>query len=433
MSETRQRRQRGVGLPSSRIGYAYHREWFAETQRRVAMGEPFAIIAAEAPVEILRAMDIPFVTVQWWSSIVSAKRKAPEYLAELRSRGLPDDQDQYFALGLASAFDHDPESAPWGGLPRPTIIIGDPRDDNQHKIYELWARETGAIYYPFERAIQSGGPDAWWELGPRRWHELIDPLLLDLHVEETKELIRVLEGATGRRFDMDRLREVLDLVNETEEWFLKARDLVSTTHPAPIGVSDTFTSVMMPQWHRGTPWGRDAAKMFHDEIANRIASGGMACPNEQIRLAWLGQGLWFNVDFYESFMADYGAVFVWSMYLGYAADAYLRYGDTDPIRTLSSRYTVFTQYMSMEPWPSGWFVKEAQLAGIDGAIVLGQAWPFLDDAFARARIPLLRLDVHQVDNRRWSEEQVMAEMRRFIERLPGSNRAEAAQGSPATP
>ncbi|RYY43975.1 MAG: 2-hydroxyacyl-CoA dehydratase [Sphingomonadales bacterium] len=409
---------RGVNLPSGKIGYAYHRQWFADTQARVAAGEPFALVAAEAPLEILRAMDIPFVTVQWWSSIVSAKRKAPQYLEELRKRDLPDDQDQYFALGLASTFDTDPESAPWGGLPRPSIIIGDPRDDNQHKIYELWARETGAIYYPFERAIQDGGPDAWWELGPRRWDELIDPALLDLHVEESKGLIRLLEQTTGKRFCETRFREVLDLVNETEEWFVRARDLVSTTRPAPIGVSDTFTSVMMPQWHRGTVWARDAAKMFHDEVAARVAAGDAACPDEKLRLAWLGQGLWFNVDFYESFMDSHKAVFVWSMYLGYAADAYLRYGDEDPLRTLSARYAVFTQYMSMEPWPSGWFVKEAKLAGIDGVVVLGQAWPFLDDAFADAGIPLLRLDVHQVDNRKWSEERVQGAVRSFLDTLP---------------
>jgi hypothetical protein len=410
-------KSRGVGLESARLGYAYHRQWFADTQARVAAGEPFALIAAEAPLEILRALDIPFVTVQWWSSIVSAKRKAPQYLEELRRRGLPDDQDQYFSLGLASAYDTDSESAPWGGLPRPSIIIGDPRDDNQHKIYELWARETGAIYYPFERAILTGGPDAWWELGPRRWDDLIEPALLDLHVEESRGLIRLLEQTTGRRWSETRFREVLDLVNETEEWFARTRDLVSLTKPAPIGVSDTFTSVMMPQWHRGTPWARDMARMFHDEVKARVDAREAACPNERLRLAWLGQGLWFNVDFYERFMADYGAVFVWSMYLGYAADAYLRYGDEDPLRTLSARYAAFTQYMSMEPWPSGWFVKEAQRAGIDGVIVLGGAWPFLDEAFDRAGIPLLRIDVHQVDSRRWDEERVMQTVRQFIEMI----------------
>ncbi|HWW63479.1 MAG TPA: 2-hydroxyacyl-CoA dehydratase family protein [Sphingomonadaceae bacterium] len=412
---------RGVDLPSSRLGYQYHRQWFADTQVRVANGEPFALIAAEAPLEILRAMDIPFVTVQWWSSIVSAKRKAPEYFDALRARGLPDDQDQYFSLGLASAFETDPANAPWGGLPRPDIIIGDPRDDNQLKIYELWAEAYGCDLFTFERATQQGGPAEWWKYGPRDWDRLIEAPILDLHVAQTRELISRLEALTGRKLDLDRLQEVLDLVNETEEWFRAARDLVSGTRPAPIGVSDTFTSVMMPQWHRGTAWARDAAKMFYDEIAARVDAGLAAYPDERLRLAWLGQGLWFNVDFYERFMASHGAVFVWSMYLGYAADAYLRYGE-DPLRTLSARYAVFTQYMSMEPWPSGWFAKEAKLAGIDGAIVLGTAWPFLDDAFEKAGVPLLRLHVHQVDNRKWDEAGVRNQVGTFLDQISRPDR-----------
>lgn len=389
-------------------------------QAAVAAGEPFAIIAAEAPLEVLRAMDIPFVTVQWWSSLVSAKQKAPAYLNELRRRGWPDDQEQYFSLAFASCFDADPQSAPWGGLPVPSIIIGDPRDDNQGKIYELWARTCGADYFPFERAIQVGGPAQWWDFGPHRWADLIDPALLDLHVAETWRLIRTLERLTGRVFDIERLRQVLDLVNETEEHFRAARDLISNTRPAPVGVSDTFTSVMMPQWHRGTEWARDAAGLFRQEVEDRARAGLGACANERLRLAWLGQGLWFNVDFYEQFMADYGAVFVWSMYLGYAADAYLRYGDADPVRTLSSRYAVFTQYMSMEPWPSGWFVKEALQAGIDGVVILGDAWPFADEAFLRAGIPLLRLSVHQVDSRQWDEARVTEALRHFIETTLGA-------------
>ncbi|MHA6623529.1 2-hydroxyacyl-CoA dehydratase [Pseudonocardia sp. DLS-67] len=417
-------RRRGVGLPSAERAYRHHREWFRDTQRRVAAGEPFAVVSAEAPLEILRTMDIPFVTVQWWSSLISAKRKAPEYLEALRARGWPDDQEQYFSLGLASAFDTDPASAPWGGLPRPSVIIGDPRDDNHGKIYELWARECGAAYFPFERAILRDGPDEWWAMGPRRWEELIEPALLDLHVEESTGLIRFLEQTTGRPFRESEFLRVLTLVNETEEYFRRTRDLIARTRPAPVSISDTFTSVMMPQWHRGTVWARDAARGFHDEVAARVERGEAACADERIRLAWLGQGLWFNVDFYESFMRDHGAVFVWSMYLGYAADAYPRYWTDDPLRSLSARYAAFTQYMSMEPWPSGWFLKEVEAAGVDGVVVLGEAWPFADDVFRDAGVPLLRLDVHQVDSRGWDQGSVTEAMTRFLhdEVEPGTRR-----------
>lgn len=261
----------------------------------------------------------------------------------------------------------------------------------------------------------SEAPDRWWEMAPHRWAELIEPEVLDLHHEESKGLIRFLEQTTGKVFSESRFKAVLDLVNETETWFLKARDLLARTRPAPIAVSDTFTSVMMPQWHRGTPWARDMARMFYEEMVARVDAGAAAWPDEKIRLAWLGQGIWFNVDFYEAFQKDYGAVFVWSMYLGYAADAYIRYGEDDLLRTLSARYSIFTAYMAMEPWPSGWFVKEAKLSQCDGVVVLGDAWPFVDQAFEEAGIPLLRLKVHQVDSRQWDEARVTADMRTFIE------------------
>jgi benzoyl-CoA reductase/2-hydroxyglutaryl-CoA dehydratase subunit BcrC/BadD/HgdB len=254
----------------------------------------------------------------------------------------------------------------------------------------------------------------WWSLGPRRWDEMIDPAMLDLHVEESRGLIQYLEQTTGKRFCETRFKAVLDLVNETEEYFVKARDLIARTRPAPISISDTFTSVMMPQWHRGTVWARDAARQFYEEVRSRVDQGEAACPGERVRLAWLGAGLWFNVGFYEAFMERYGAVFVWSMYLGYAADAYIRYGDEDRLRTLSARYAAFTQYLSIEPWASGWYVKEAQLNQIDGVVMLGGAWPFLDAALAKAGIPLLRLSGHNVDSRQWNEAALSEALDAFI-------------------
>ncbi|HWW66239.1 MAG TPA: 2-hydroxyacyl-CoA dehydratase family protein [Sphingomonadaceae bacterium] len=408
------RKTRQSRITSSADAYLYHREWFQRVRERVSAGEPFAIVSAETPMEIFQAMDIPYVPVQWWSSIVSAKRKAPAYLNALRERGFPDDQEQYFSLGLASSYDRDPESAPWGGMPMPTMIVGDPREDNQGKIYELWAREYGAHYYPFERAIFNDAPDQWWELGRHRWDEMIDPAVLDLHVEESRGLIRFIEQVTGRRFCETRFKRVLDLVNEQEEYFTKARDLVARTVPSPITVTDTFTSVMMPQWHRGTEWARDKARAFYEEVEARVRNGEAACPAEKVRLAWFGTGLWFNVDFYDSFIASHDAVFVWSMYLGIAADGYARYGE-DPLRTLSARYAAFVQYLTMEPWPSAWYVKEAELHQIDGVVILGGAGPFTEAAFHKAGVPTLRIRGHNVDSRQWREEEIRAQVCRFIE------------------
>jgi hypothetical protein len=39
---------------------------------------------------------------------------------------------------------------------------------------------------------------------------------------------------------------------------------------------------------------------------------------------WVGRGLWSDMGFYQRWEDSHGAVFVWSMYLGLAADGYLR-------------------------------------------------------------------------------------------------------------
>ena len=140
---------------------------------------------------------------------------------------------------------------------------------------------------------------------------------------------------------------------------------------------------MLPQWHRGTQYAVDAARALHDEVAARAAAG--EGPRERVRLMWVGRGLWFNMGFYQHFEERYGAVFVWSMYLAVAADAYLRYGD-DPLRTLAARFAAFGDQINMPPWSSEWYLKEARHNRIDGVVhLVGDALPRRAVHHARAR------------------------------------------------
>ena len=59
------------------------------------------------------------------------------------------------------------------------------------------------------------------------------------------------------------------------------------------------------------------AARFRDEVAARVARGEAACPQERVRLMWVGAGLWHDTDFYAAFEDTHGAVFVWSMYLAF--------------------------------------------------------------------------------------------------------------------
>jgi hypothetical protein len=403
-------------LPSASAATAYQRQWFAGLHRRAAEGEPVALVNADAPQEILRALDIPYVVNQWWASVCSAKQKSARYLELLADRGYPADQEQYNTLALASTFDPEP---PWGGLPKISFVLAEVTGDALRKVFEVWEREHGATFLPFERTVSTHQDPHWWDRIEDDWETLIGRERVDLMTAELTGVIRHLETATGREFDEPRFRRVMALVNEQQGYNRAARDLIAATVPAPIGIADGIPSVMIPQWHRGTEWARDAARTFYEEVRERVDAGVAACPGERIRLMWVGTGLWFNMGFYQWFQDTYGAAFVWSMYLGIAADGYVRHGP-DPLRTLAGRFAAFPDMINAPPWASEWYAKEAVHNQIDGVVHLSsidrRGDYFVDRALESAGVPVLRITGDSADARGWDEETYRAAIGDFIER-----------------
>lgn len=373
---------------------AWQRDWFAEVRLKAAEG-PFAVVNADAPQEILRAMDIPYVVNQWWASIVAAKQRGRDYAALLRAADYPSDVESYSAQGLAAALDTDMESAPWGGLPKPDILALTAGSDAGAKLFEAWSRETEAELFVFSRSIEGRWnlPTDWWADLPERWDETLETERLDLLTAQLEASIPRLEAITGRKFDPARFVEVMNLVNEQEDYYRRTRDLIAATHPAPAGIVDTMPATMVPQWHRGSVWGRDAAKRFYEEVAARVEAGEAACPGERIRLMWVGRGLWSDMGFYQRWEESHGAVFVWSMYLGLAADGYLRSfeGEKDAMRALAARFVTMGDELRMPTWAGAWHVREAQTHGVHGAVAIDDADPFVLAALERAGVPVLRL------------------------------------------
>jgi hypothetical protein len=406
---------------------AHQRRWFDELRRRAAGGEPFALLGADAPHEIYRAMGIPYVVVQWWSSLIAAKQLAPAALGALRRAGLPDAVEQYNALGLGMQLLGEEVEQPWGGLPAPAVIQCALSGDGARKLYERWAAETGAVFLPLERSVEArlDLPVRWWEELAHRWDEVIDPARLDLLAAQLAELAAELGRLTGRRLSLDRLEAVLELANAQAECNRATRDLVARTVPAPVGAADTMTATMVPQWHRGSAEGLELARAFHDEVAARVAAGEAACPGERARLMWLGRGLWSSLGTYQAFERDRGAVFVWSMYLGLAADGYLRYVDgRDPLRALAARLVPMGEELRMPAWSAPWHLKEARLHQVDGVVSLGEDDHFSTELLAAEGIPVLSITADNVDRRTWSEAELAARIGRFVddEALPAAQR-----------
>ncbi len=411
---------------------AYQKQWFAGLKARVEQGEDFAYLNADVPMEVLRAMDIPFVVNQWWAAICGAKRMTRKYFGLLREAGYRDDLCSYCATAFAESLDPDDHKTgedgrplgPWGGLPHPTLAITRLTCDCQGKIFELFAGNHGADFYAMENTVARKAPLNWYDLAADNWEELYDTDRIDVAVEELKELIRFLEMKTGRMFDMNRLEEVMNLINEQEGWYKKTRDLIAACHPVPVTVVDTINAVMQAQWQRGTRWAADHAKSLYQEVRALADAGVAAVPGEKYRLMWIGRGIWHDFGFYQRFEEKYGAVFIWTMYLAMGADAYIRnHVDKDPLRALAARFIGMEDFLHMPPWNSSWYVQQARQNDIDGVVYMVpencmqavEGSYFIKKALEDAGVPVLTFNADPVDPRKWSAEAMTGLVDAFIQ------------------
>lgn len=411
---------------------AYQKQWFNRLKARVEQGEDFAYLNADVPMEVLRAMDIPFVVNQWWAAICGAKRMTRKYFGLLREAGYRDDLCSYCATAFAESLDPDDHKTgedgrplgPWGGLPHPTLAITRLTCDCQGKIFELFAGNHGADFYAMENTVARKAPLNWYDLAADNWEELYDTDRIDVAVEELKELIRFLEMKTGRMFDINRLEEVMNLINEQEGWYKKTRDLIAACHPVPVTVVDTINAVMQAQWQRGTRWAADHAKSLYQEVRALADAGVAAVPGEKYRLMWIGRGIWHDFGFYQRFEEKYGAVFIWTMYLAMGADAYIRnHVDKDPLRALAARFIGMEDFLHMPPWNSSWYVQQARQNDIDGVVYMVpencmqavEGSYFIKKALEDAGVPVLTFNADPVDPRKWSAEAMTGLVDAFIQ------------------
>ncbi len=411
-------------LASTAEASAHQKEWFAQLRREVfERHQPYAIVQADMPFELFQVMGVPTVSNQWWAALVSAKRLAPRCFDELNARGFHDGLCHYCSLPLACTFAGDSVAAPWGGLPKPALISARLTCDCIQRVFEIWAQQLGTEFISIENPGAAELPPRWWELSRNQWEQLFEARRLDLTVNQFRVLIRALEGITGRRFELSALVSLMERVNRQEEYFDEARHWICAAPKTPVRITEQITNVMAAQWLRGTDWAVEHAKKFRDEIRTRVESGIAACPQEKLRLMWVGAGLWHDTDFYTSFESRYGAVFVWSMYLAFGPDGYIRYGLSDPLRALASRIVSMNEQLHNPPWANEWIVDQAQKHRIDGAIVLipsgtrsaGSGIRFVEMGLEKVNIPVMTLVADVVDSRSWDGQAMRKRVEKFIE------------------
>lgn len=400
------------------------KEWFTGFRQRVLEeGEPYVIASAVSPHEIFHTMDVPVVSIPWYSAVISAKQQSPYYFSLMDELGYHDGLPRYNTLPFFSTLDNDPERAPYGGLPKPALILERLRSDYAQRVAEQWAAAYGCPTFVLDSPALDELKPNWFEHNQHDWEALYGSERLDFQVRQLEALIRAGEEATGKTFVHGKFEEEMHRINELGELIADTRDIIARTSPLPVPLSEQLTNVMACTWQRGSQWAVDHARAYRDEVKARADAGIGICGNEKVRLLWLNNGLWFNTAFYRYFEEEYGAVFVWSMYSNFLSDGYRKYFDRDPLRALAARHISMNEQLHLPPWMAQWILKQAEDFGAHGAVMLtplndrmsSLGTRFCKLALEQAGLPVLELRASAVDARLWDDDANRQLVGRFIE------------------
>lgn len=412
-------------LACSRDALDHQRAWTRRLRDRLAAGDGYAFVNADTPHEVFHALGMPVVVNQWWSSVLAAKQLSAPLLDRAAGMGFHDSLAKYSALPLISALDGDPARQPWGGLPAPAIFCARASADDHQRIFQQWARHTGAPLCLLHAPAPDRNEPGWWHRARSDWETFHGSARLDLMQAQITDLIAQVEPLTGRHYDAGAFAAYMDRIEAQACIFEDVNVMIAAAPRTPVRIAEQIPNVMLPQWHRGSDWALAHAARFRDEVAARIRDGAAVVPDERVRMMWIGAGLWFDTGFYTSFEDSHRAVFAWSMYLPFAADGYIRHGRGDPIRALAARFVSMNEQLHQPPWANDWLVKQARDYRIDLAVVLvpeadrpsGYGTRFIAHDLRAAGVEVVEIAADMVDARKWNAGAARAAVAAGIDRV----------------
>ena len=223
-------------------------------------------------------MGIPVVSIPWYSAVIAAKRLSPHYFDLMDRLGYHDGLPRYGSLPFMTTLENDPSRAPYGGLPKPMLLLDRLRGDYVQRVAEQWARAFGVPNFVLDcSAATTLGPD-WAEPQSARLGGAVPDAPARLSGRRScKSLIRVAETLSHRVFDHVEFTRQMHRVNEAGELVAEIRDIIARTVPAPVPLTEQLTNVMAATWHRGSQWSVDHLRAYRDEVRSARRTGIGAC------------------------------------------------------------------------------------------------------------------------------------------------------------
>jgi benzoyl-CoA reductase/2-hydroxyglutaryl-CoA dehydratase subunit BcrC/BadD/HgdB len=317
---------RAGGIATRLIADAYKKGW-----AHVEAGKPVAWLMYGPNREILRCFDILPVYPESYASNCAIKQQTSPYIEYAEEEGFSEYICGYlrhamgYALSLARG--DSLEIAPFGGMPRPSMLLSCSRlCDPRTKVFETMRRYLKVPAFIYDHQIPPTEDDRCNDPEVSRHY-------IEHNLEGLKGLVKFLEELTGIKLDRDRLSEMVR--NSIESWHLMYECFALRKHsPCPLPLEDL---VVVYRPFRDMIGERETVEFFRDlrdEIAERVRLGTTVVPEEKHRLLWLGLPMWFDMDLLTYIESKGGVVVMDSMY---HCSKPVPIDTSDPLRALAEK------------------------------------------------------------------------------------------------
>jgi benzoyl-CoA reductase subunit B len=293
-------------------GARMFREWFQDlTTVNESNGQAAYVFVMGSMAEILRVFDLPMVFPEINSLQTAVRRVALDYLNEAEDHGYSPDICGYvkadYAMQLRGG-EH-----PMGRIPPPSIAVITNACNTYIKWAEIWERMYDIPVFTMDiPATRAAGTQSW--PGDPAFER--DRRYVSAQIEE---LITVCEQLTGKRFDIDRLREVMGHANEMIRSWRRILELNQSSPAVFNALTDGTIYLGAANAFRGSEIGARYFTELVEEMEFKSSNGVGTLQDEQHRLIFVGVPCYPIFRRFNEFFSDWGGVFVSSTYLWFAS------------------------------------------------------------------------------------------------------------------
>ena len=324
-----------------RQGARMFRGWFDElTEIAEAGGGAAYVFVVGSFTEMLKTFDLPITFPEVNSLQTAIRRVSGDYLAEAEDYGYSSDICGYVKADVALQLRGG--AHPMGRVPKPSMAVLTNGCNTYIKWAEIWERTYGVpmvtIDIPGTRS-----PDSKSQPGSEDFAYEQRYLL-----GQIKEPIAVCEQVSGRKFDIDKFREVLGQANRLSLSWQRVIELNKNTPAVYNAMTDGTVFLGIANAFRGQKEGADYFADLVEEMEYRVAHGigilgrsddGEFPIEQKFRLSMVGTPCYPIFRRFDDMFVKWGGVFVSSSYLTFGSGgtcAGFLYDLDDPLESFAT-------------------------------------------------------------------------------------------------